>query len=239
VSAESPTPIRVVLADDQPMVRAGIAMLLSAQPDIEVSAEVSDGAEAVAAAETLHPDIVVMDLRMPGLDGIEATRAITADNAERPDHLVKVLALTTFDDDDMVYGALRAGAQGFLLKHAAPSDLVSAIRRVAAGDAWIDPMVAGKVISDRAADPTRAGGADVDRRWALEHRDQPAAGAQRGHREDPRVTDSDAYRLPRPGPGRGARLPQRPGLPVLTSNYRQCADKSRRGLSGDKSPIGD
>ncbi len=147
MSAESPTPIRVVLADDQPMVRAGIAMLLSAQPDIEVSAEVSDGAEAVAAAETLHPDIVVMDLRMPGLDGIEATRAITADNAERPDHLVKVLALTTFDDDDMVYGALRAGAQGFLLKHAAPSDLVSAIRRVAAGDAWIDPMVAGKVIS--------------------------------------------------------------------------------------------
>ena len=145
--SEGGLPIKVVLADDQPMVRAGIAMLLSAQPDIEVTAEVSDGAEAVAAAETLHPDIIVMDLRMPGLDGIEATRAITADNAERPDHLVKVLALTTFDDDDMVYGALRAGAQGFLLKHAAPSDLVAAIRRVAAGDAWIDPMVAGKVIS--------------------------------------------------------------------------------------------
>ncbi len=147
MSVEVGPPIRVVLADDQPMVRAGIAMLLSAQPDIEVTAEVSDGAEAVAAAEALHPDIIVMDLRMPGLDGIEATRAITADNTERPDHLVKVLALTTFDDDDMVYGALRAGAQGFLLKHAAPADLVSAIRRVAAGDAWIDPMVAGKVIS--------------------------------------------------------------------------------------------
>lgn len=139
--------MRVVLADDQEMIRAGIAMLLSAEPDIEVVGEVADGAAAVQAAHTLHPDIVVMDIRMPHLDGIEATRQITADNAERPDHLVKVLALTTFDDDELVYGVLRAGASGFLLKHAAPTELAIALRRVAAGDSWLDPAVAGTVIS--------------------------------------------------------------------------------------------
>lgn len=138
--------IRVLLADDQPLVRAGIAMLLSSADGIEVVGEADDGRSALAAVERLHPDLVLMDLRMPGMDGIEATRRITSAD-DQGDHLVKVLILTTFDDDESVYAALRAGAHGFLLKHAVPEELDRAIRRVAGGDAWIDPSVAGKVIS--------------------------------------------------------------------------------------------
>lgn len=123
-------------------------MLLSAQGDIEVLGQVSDGRAAVEAAGKLTPDIVVMDIRMPVMGGVEATRQITVDNDERPDRLVKVLALTTFDDDESVYGVLRAGASGFLLKHAAPQDLPMAIRHVSAGDSWLDPMIAGRVISE-------------------------------------------------------------------------------------------
>lgn len=144
--------IRIVVADDQPLVRAGIAMLLRAEPDLEVLAEASDGQEAVDLARTHRPDLVLMDARMPVLDGIAATRTITAGSTD-PDHLTKVLVLTTFHDDDVVYGALRAGANGFLLKHAAPKDLITAVRTVAAGDAWIDPAVAGKVIAALAALP--------------------------------------------------------------------------------------
>lgn len=140
--------ISVIIAEDQPVVRAGIAMLLAAEVDIDVVGQASDGREAVELARTLRPEIVVMDVQMPGLDGISATRVLTADDTGRgPDQLTKVLVLTTFDDDKAVYGALRAGASGFLLKHAAPSDLIVAVRRVAAGDAWIDPAVARKVIA--------------------------------------------------------------------------------------------
>lgn len=140
------TSIRVVLADDQPMVRQGIAMLLSAEPDIEVVGEAGDGAEAVSVVDRLQPDLVIMDVRMPGTDGIEATRRLVAERSERPDRLTKVLVLTTFDEDAALYGTLRAGASGYMLKHAAPTELASAVRRVAGGDAWIDPGVAPKVL---------------------------------------------------------------------------------------------
>lgn len=140
------SPIRVLLADDQPMVRQGIMMLLSAEPDIEVVGQAEDGAEAVRLVTELRPDLVLMDVRMPGMDGIEATRQLIAERPDDPDQLAKVLVLTTFDEDAALYGTLRAGASGYMLKHAAPSELVSAVRRVAGGDAWIDPGVAPKVL---------------------------------------------------------------------------------------------
>lgn len=138
--------IGVLLVEDQPLVRAGIAMLLASDPDIAVLAEAGDGREAVELAAVHRPDVVVMDVRMPGVDGIEATRRLSGDVLGDPDRLVKVLVLTTFGDDDAVHGALRAGASGFLLKHAAPRDLLAAIREVAAGRAWIDPAVGRHVI---------------------------------------------------------------------------------------------
>ncbi|MQY26013.1 response regulator [Nocardia aurantia] len=139
--------ITVVVADDQPLVRAGIVLLLGVETDIEVVGEASDGREVLELVAVHRPDVVLMDLRMPEMDGIEATAALTADSARDPDRLTKVLVLTTFRDDDAVYGALRSGASGFLLKHAAPGDLAAAVRRVAAGEAWIDPAVAGRVIA--------------------------------------------------------------------------------------------
>lgn len=149
--------IHIVVADDQPLVRAGIAMMLRAEPDFRVLAEASDGQEALDLVRVHHPDLVLMDARMPHMDGLAATRLITAQNTN-PDHLTKVLMLTTFNDDEVVYGALRAGASGFLLKHAAPKDLTNAVRMVAAGDSWIDPAVAGKVIAALAALPEPAHG---------------------------------------------------------------------------------
>lgn len=145
--------IRIIVTDDQPLVRAGITMLLRAETDLEVLAEASDGREAVKLARSHHPDLVLMDARMPGMDGITATHHITTEHTD-PDRLTKVLMLTTFNDDEVVYGALRAGASGFLLKHVAPKDLITAVRMVAAGDSWIDPAVAGKVISALTTMPT-------------------------------------------------------------------------------------
>jgi DNA-binding NarL/FixJ family response regulator len=136
--------ITVLVADDQPLVRAGIVMILQAEPDIEVVGEGSNGREALEVAAADHVDVVVMDVRMPVLDGISATRQLTADRAAG--ETTRVLVLTTFDDDEAVYGALRAGASGFLLKHAAPRELVLAVRAVAAGDSWLDSRIAGRVI---------------------------------------------------------------------------------------------
>jgi len=147
--------ISVVVADDQELIRAGIVMLLAAQPDITVLGEAADGDEVLALVAEHSPDVVLMDLRMPGIDGIEATRRVTADPVDQ-DHPTKVLVLSTFADDESVYPALRAGAQGYLLKHAAPQDLPTAIRRVAAGDAWLDPSIAGGVIERLAQVPERA-----------------------------------------------------------------------------------
>lgn len=141
--------IRVVIADDQEQVRDGLSMLLAAEIDLEVVALAADGHEAVAAVRRERPDVVVMDIRMPRMDGIEATRLITTDHPEsrgEAEGVTTVLVLTTFDHDDALYGALRAGASGYMLKDAAPSRLGDAVRRVADGGSWIDPTVAGKVI---------------------------------------------------------------------------------------------
>jgi len=133
--------IQVILADDQPLVRAGLRMLIEQTPDIDVVGEAGTGAEAVALARKTSPDVVVMDIRMPGVDGIEATQMITSSGMR-----ARVLVLTTFDDDDYVYGALRAGASGFLVKDMLLEDILNAIRVVAAGDAMIAPGVTRRLI---------------------------------------------------------------------------------------------
>ncbi|MFJ5885532.1 response regulator [Kitasatospora cineracea] len=143
--------IRVLLADDQELVRAGLTMALSGLPDLEVVGEAGTGTEAVRLAAALRPDVVLMDIRMPGADGIEATRAVSA-GPEPP----RVLVLTTFDDDENVHAALRAGASGFLVKDMALVDIIAAIRVVAAGDALIAPGVTRRLIEDFAARPAPA-----------------------------------------------------------------------------------
>jgi DNA-binding NarL/FixJ family response regulator len=135
--------ISVLLADDQALVRAGFRQLLEREPDLEVVGESADGAEAVELARRVRPDVVVMDIRMPNLDGLEATRRLLAGSAAP-----RVLVLTTFDLDEYVFEALRAGASGFLLKDAAPEELVSAVRLVAAGDALLAPSVTRRVIEE-------------------------------------------------------------------------------------------
>ena len=141
--------ISVLLADDQAMVRAGFRLILSAEPDITVAGEAADGVQAVAAARRLRPDVTLMDVRMPRLDGIAATRQLL-ENGPAP---TRVVVLTTFDVDSHVYDALRAGASGFLLKNAPPEDLVQAIRVVAAGAALLDPAVTRRVIEEFARNP--------------------------------------------------------------------------------------
>ncbi|GGU17799.1 response regulator [Streptomyces lavendofoliae] len=142
--------IRVIIVDDQAMVRAGFAALLSAQPDIDVVGEAPDGREGVAVARSTHPDVVLMDVRMPEMDGLAAAREILSPPPGVV-HLPKVLMLTTFDVDDYVYEALRAGASGFLLKDAPPADLIGAVRVVAAGEALLAPSVTRRLIADFAA----------------------------------------------------------------------------------------
>ena len=146
--------IRVVLVDDEPIVRSGIAMLLSGEPDIEVIADVAGGPAAVELVIEQRPDVVVTDVRMPGMDGVETTRRIVAGTAGGGDERqVKVLVLTTFHVDKAVYAALRAGASGFILKDAAPTELVAAVRAIAAGEAWLDPAVARRLIDEFAMRP--------------------------------------------------------------------------------------
>jgi DNA-binding NarL/FixJ family response regulator len=141
--------IRVLVADDQDMVRAGFAMILDAQDDIEVVGEAEDGKGAIAEAARLCPDVLVMDIQMPTLDGIAATRAVLAQALPGP----RVLVITTFDIDEYVYEALRAGASGFLLKNAPPEDLVRAVRVIAAGDSLLSPRVTTRLIEAFARQP--------------------------------------------------------------------------------------
>jgi DNA-binding NarL/FixJ family response regulator len=150
--------IRVVLADDQELVRHGFGALIAAEPGIEVVGQAANGSEAVDAAFACRPDVILMDIRMPVLDGIEATRRISAD-----DRLAgtRVLMLTTFDLDQYVYDALRAGASGFLLKDTPPQQLVDAIRVVAAGDALIAPSITRRLIEEFAARPDPDGDNDA------------------------------------------------------------------------------
>ena len=133
--------IRVLVADDQSMVRAGFRLLLADEPDIEVVADASNGLEAIAQAARFHPNVILMDIRMPELDGLEATRRILA-----ADPAARVLILTTFDLDDYVYEALRAGASGFVLKDDPPEQLIAAVHTIAAGDALLSPAVTKRVI---------------------------------------------------------------------------------------------
>ena len=135
--------IRVVIADDQAMVRAGLRALLSAEHDIQVAGEAADGEQAVAIALETRPDVVLMDVRMPGVDGLEATRRLAADPRAGD---VKVLVLTTFELDEYVFEALRAGAGGFLLKDEEPAELVRAVRVVASGEALLSPSVTRRVV---------------------------------------------------------------------------------------------
>lgn len=140
--------IRVLIADDQTMVRSGLRLILEAESDIVVSAEAGDGEEAVRLASREGPDVVLMDVRMPRMDGLEATSQITQNSPE-----TKVIVLTTFDVDDYVYGALRAGASGFLLKDAGGDQLVEAIRVVASGEALIAPSITKRLIAEFAGRP--------------------------------------------------------------------------------------
>src|SRR3954462_6537761 len=133
--------IRVLVVDDQSMVRAGFGLLLADEPDIEVVADASTGLEAVAQAARFHPNVILMDIRMPELDGLEATRRILA-----ADPAARILVLTTFNLDDYVYEALRAGASGFVLKDDPPEQLIEAVRVIAAGDALLSPAVTRSVI---------------------------------------------------------------------------------------------
>ena len=135
--------IRVLIADDQALVRTGFRVILDAEPDLEVVGEAGDGRETVEAARALRPDVVLMDIRMPNLDGIEATRRI-AQGAASP----RVLILTTFDLDEYVYEALRAGASGFLLKDAGADELMHAVRVIAAGNALLSPSITRRLIVD-------------------------------------------------------------------------------------------
>ena len=140
--------IQVILADDQPLIRAGLRRMIDQAPGIDVVGEAGTGAEAVQLARDTGPDVVLMDIRMPGMDGIEATRLITIGETQ-----ARVLVLTTFDDDDYVYGALRAGASGFLVKDMALEDILAAVRIVAAGDAMIAPGVTRRLIGQFTSEP--------------------------------------------------------------------------------------
>ncbi|MFE5736355.1 response regulator transcription factor [Streptomyces celluloflavus] len=138
---------RVIIVDDQAMVRAGFAALLAAQSDIDVVGDAPDGVQGVELSRRVHPDVVLMDVRMPEMDGLAAARRLL-DPPAGVTHRPKVLMLTTFDVDDYVYEALRAGASGFLLKDAPPADLISAVRIVAAGEALLAPSVTRRLIAD-------------------------------------------------------------------------------------------
>ena len=156
---------RVLIADDDHLMRAGLVELLTVDPTIDVVGQASTGRQAVEDAHRLAPDVVLMDVRMPDLDGIEATRVLAG---EAPD--VKVLILTTFEQDDYVFGALRAGASGFLLKRTRPEDLISAVHTIAAGDSLLSPSVTRRVVDRMAqqAAPDLVAQADLDHLTARE-----------------------------------------------------------------------
>jgi DNA-binding NarL/FixJ family response regulator len=153
--------IRVLIADDQALVRAGLSALLDAEPDLEVVGTASDGLEALTLARELAPDIACLDIRMPGMDGIEVARRLCGPGVERP---IPVLVLTTFDLDDYVFGALEAGASGFLLKDADPPTIVAAVHQVASGQGTLDQALTRRVLREfvlrRSLQPVTAGRAD-------------------------------------------------------------------------------
>ena len=151
--------IRVLIVDDQALVRAGFRMILEAQPDLEVVGEAADGSTAIDAVRTLRPDVVLMDIRMPGVDGIEATRRLSEAGATS-----KIVILTTYDLDEYVFDALAAGASGFLLKHVPPEELVRGVRVAASGEALLAPSITKRLIEEFAKHraPVRAGATDLN-----------------------------------------------------------------------------
>ena len=146
--------VRVVIADDQSIIRAGLSTILNGQPDIDVIGQASDGHEAVALARALRPDVCLLDIRMPNLDGIEATRLLAGPEVSDP---IAVVVITTFDTDEYVHGALKAGARGFLLKGAAPEQLIQAIHAAVRGDALIDPGVTARLLASFSTNALPAG----------------------------------------------------------------------------------
>lgn len=200
-------PITVFLADDQELVRSGFRMLIDAEDDMEVVGEGVDGADTVRQIATLRPDVVLMDIRMPGMDGVEATKQVVA-----LDNGTKVLVLTTFDLDEYVFAALKAGASGFLLKDTRPADLLSAIRAVAAGDSVVAPSATRRLLdhvaptlpdhvgerrrAPRRAHRPRARGAGGGGQGRHERRDRHEPVHGRGHREDPHRTPAGEVALP-------------------------------------------
>ena len=212
--------ISVLLVDDHSLIRMGFRLVLEAETDIEVAGEAADGIAAVSMCSALRPDVVLMDVRMPGRDGIEATRDIVA--AGLPS---RVLILTTFDLDDYVYAGLRAGASGFLLKDTQPGSLVAAIRTIAAGDAVLAPGATNRLVRQFATTPAartlrqpprrpdtagphqpRARRLRPHRRGPVQQRDRGQLGPVRGHRENPCRPDTRQARPARPRPGRRTRL---------------------------------
>jgi DNA-binding NarL/FixJ family response regulator len=149
--------LRVVIADDQALVRAGFRMILEADTDLQVVGDAADGEQAISVVRRLDPDVVLMDIRMPNLDGLEATRRILSSGSARP----RIIMLTTFDADEYVYTALRAGASGFLLKDVSPEQLCAAVQLVAAGDALLAPSITRRLV-ERFAAPTRTPVAQPD-----------------------------------------------------------------------------
>ncbi|MGX1406059.1 DNA-binding NarL/FixJ family response regulator [Streptomyces ambofaciens] len=223
--------IRVLIADDQQMVRQGFTVLLNTQPDIEVIGQAVDGLDAVAKVAELAPEVVLMDIRMPELGGIEATRRITGATPE-----IRVLVLTTFDLDEYVYEALRAGASGFLLKDASADQLAEAVRVVAAGDALLAPGITRRLIAEfsppgrpparpaqgprRRADRAGDGGARPHRAGPVERGDRPAPGGRRADGEDARGQDPGEAGPQGPHAGGGVRVRVGAGAPrgVLRSD---------------------
>lgn len=173
--------IRVLLADDQALVRAGFRVLLDSVPDIEIIGEAANGERAIAMAREKLPDVVLMDIRMPGLDGLEATRRIVADKDLAA---VRVLILTTFEVDEYVFEALRAGASGFVLKDIEPAELLQAVRVVARGDALLSPTVTRRLIAEFAGRPEQRRVAPADLKVLTEREREVMALAAAGHSND-------------------------------------------------------
>jgi DNA-binding NarL/FixJ family response regulator len=154
--------IRVVIVDDQPLARAGIKMLVQTETDIDIVAEASDGEEAIIRARAERPDVLLMDVCMPGTNGVEATRTLIDEGLiSENGQPVRIIILTTYDVDEYVYSALRAGASGFLIKDSAPTEIVAAIRAVAAGEAWLGPTVTRRIVDEIATRPEPYSGATV------------------------------------------------------------------------------